>query len=156
MLTPSLGKQASGEGCGGQVPQYSLAFPPAATYLPAKMGACASSPPKKASVGAEGYLQPAGTSVMEPTPSWPNLCLLLLPRLPHPSSRLSSSACTFSPSWAGCQRPPGGLEGRAGLMSGSERTRGKSGSGGARRPHQASSRSCQASEIHLCRNGSCF
>lgn len=100
--------------------------------------------PQKAPVGAEAYLeqarclcQGAHTLVAQPLPSPASQASS------RSSSRLSASARTFSPSWAGPgrQRPPGGLGGRTGLMSGSERTRGESGSGG---------RSCQASETHLC------
>lgn len=148
LLTPSLGKQASGEGAGGGFPstpwlshQLQPAFQPGWELVPV---------PKKAPVGGRGLPAAGQAPLSEPAPSWTSLCLLLLPKLPHTSSRLSSSACTFSPSWADRRRPPGGLKGRGGLMSGSERTWGKSGSGGVRRPRHASSRSRQASETRLC------
>lgn len=104
MLTPSLGKQASGEGAGGRLPstprlshQLQPAFQPGWELVPV---------PKKAPVGGRGSPAAGRGPLSEPAPPWPSLCLLLLPKLPRTSSRLSSSARTFSPSWAGTLEAP--------------------------------------------------
>lgn len=112
LLTPNLGKQASGEGAGGRFPitpwlshQLQPAFQPGWELVPV---------PKKAPVGGRGLPAASRAPLLEPTPSWPSLCLLLLPKLPHTSSLLSSSACTFSPSWAGTPEAPRRPRGKRG------------------------------------------
>lgn len=105
-----LAHHASGEagkpggGDGGQVPQYWLAFPPAAPCLPA--GRELVPGPQKAPEGAEAHLeqarcpcQGARTLVARPLPSASQA-------FPHSSSRLSASARTFGPSWAGTPEAP--------------------------------------------------